>query len=145
MPQSNNTEFFSVFPARSESKRAVFPPPIRLMQRVSRDAKTSSAISVAPPGPCGMTLITPGGKPASSAISAMINPAEMGANSDGLTTTVLPPTNGERTALQARILAPFQGVKLATPPSGRLILIEYAPGTSDCRTSPLGRYNQLAA
>src|SRR5260370_40080673 len=78
------------------------------------------------PGACITTLITPAGTPASSATSASISPAEAGANSDGLTTTVFPAATGEITARQDSTLAPFQGVKLATTPSGRRTPIEFA-------------------
>src|SRR6185295_7938247 len=87
----------------------------------------------------------PGGKPASSATCARIRPAEMGANSEGFTTTVLPAATGEMTARHDRMLAPFHGVKLATTPSGRLTPIEWEPGTLLSRTSPFGRYIQPAA
>jgi hypothetical protein len=69
--------------------------------------------------------MTPGGKPASSAISARRMPALTGANSEGLTTTVLPAAIGEITARQERMLAPFHGVKLTTTPSGRRTPIEW--------------------
>src|SRR5437868_2509873 len=48
-----------------------------------------------------------------------MTPAEIGANSDGFTTTVFPAATGDMTARQDRTLAPFHGVKLATTPSGR--------------------------
>jgi hypothetical protein len=83
-------------------------------------------------------LITPGGKPASSAISATMSPAEIGANSEGLTTTVQPAASGFSTARQERMFAPFQGVKLATT-RGRRTPIEWVSGRFDCSTSPLGR------
>src|SRR5258705_2098942 len=86
--------------------------------------------------------ITPAGNPASSATSASIIPAETGANSDGLTTTVFPAATGDITARQDRTLAPFQGVKLATTPSGRRTPIECVPGRLGSRTSPLGRNTQ---
>src|SRR4029077_4157344 len=72
--------------------------------------------------------MTPGGNPASSATSASMIPAETGANSDGLTTTVFPAATGEMTGRQERTLAPFHGVKLATTPSGRRTPIEWDPG-----------------
>src|SRR5438445_5916548 len=88
--------------------------------------------------------MTPGGNPASSATSATITPAEIGANSDGLTTTVFPAATGDMTARHERTLAPFHGVKLATTPSGRRTPIEWDPGALVSRTSPLGRYTQPA-
>src|SRR5713226_6309288 len=69
-------------------------------------------------------------------------PAETGANSEGLTTTVFPAATGDMTARQDRTLAPFHGVKLATTPSGRRTPIEWDPGALVSRTSPLGRYTQ---
>ena len=138
-PPSSSTVRLSVRPARSASRRAVLTPPIRLMHRTSSLAKNSSAIAAAAPGACGTTLITPGGNPASSAISATMSPAEIGANSDGLTTTVQPAASGFSTARQERMFAPFQGVKLATTPSGRRTPIEWVSGRLDCSTSPLGR------
>src|ERR1700761_8414888 len=71
-------------------------------------------------------------------------PAETGANSDGLTTTVFPAATGDMTARQESTLAPFHGVKLATTPSGRRTPIECDPGELVSRTSPLGRYTQPA-
>jgi hypothetical protein len=68
--------------------------------------------------PMSNNINTPAGKPASSATSASITPAEIGANSDGLTTTVFPAATGDMTARQDSTLAPFHGVKLATTPSG---------------------------
>src|SRR6478672_3078618 len=88
--------------------------------------------------------MTPAGKPASSATSASIIPAETGANSEGLTTTVFPAATGDITARQDRTLAPFHGVKLATTPSGRRTPTEWDPGALVSRTSPLGRYTQPA-
>src|SRR3977135_1407396 len=88
--------------------------------------------------------MTPAGNPASSATSASMTPAETGANSDGLTTTVFPAATGEMTARQDRTLAPFHGVKLATTPSGRRTPIECVPGKLDSSTSPLGRNTQPA-
>src|SRR6266511_2437749 len=88
--------------------------------------------------------MTPAGNPASSATSASMIPAETGANSDGLTTTVFPAATGEITARQDRTLAPFHGVKLATTPSGRRRPIECVPGKLVSRTSPLGKYTQPA-
>src|ERR1700751_4821558 len=79
--------------------------------------------------------MTPAGNPASSATSASIIPAETGANSDGLTTTVFPAATGDMTARQDRTLAPFHGVKLATTPSGRRTPIEWDPGALVSRTS----------
>src|SRR5258706_8267262 len=101
-------------------------------------------MATAAPGACVTTLMTPVGKPASSATSASIIPAETGANSEGLTTTVLPAATGDMTARQERTLAPFHGVKLATTPSGRRTPIEWDPGAFVSRTSPLGRYTQPA-
>jgi hypothetical protein len=92
-------------------------------------SKNTSAISPAAPGAWVTTLMTPGGKPASSAICARIRPAEIGANSEGFTTTVLPAATGEMTARQDSTLAPFHGVKLATTPRGRRTPIECEPGT----------------
>src|SRR5882757_3236455 len=89
--------------------------------------------------------MTPLGKPASSAIWARVIPAETGASSDGLTTTVLPAATGEITARQDRMFAPFHGVKLATTPSGRRTPIECVPGALLASTSPLGRYIHPAA
>src|SRR6266436_9011175 len=89
-------------------------------------------------------LITPAGNPASSATSASMIPAEIGATSEGLTTTVFPAATGDMTARQDRTLAPFHGVKLATTPSGRRTPIEWDPGAFVSRTSPLGRYTQPA-
>src|SRR5476649_417615 len=89
--------------------------------------------------------MTPFGKPASSAISANIKPAEIGENSEGFTTTVLPAATGERTARQERMFAPFHGVKLATTPSGRRTPIECEPGMLLARASVLGGYIQPAA
>src|SRR5580765_3225545 len=71
-------------------------------------------------------------------------PAETGANSDGLTTTVFPAATGEMTARQDRTFAPFHGVKLATTPRGRRTPIECDPGALVSRTSPLGKYTQPA-
>src|SRR5436190_11198937 len=88
--------------------------------------------------------MTPAGNPASSATSASMIPAETGANSDGLTTTVFPAATGEMTARQDRTLAPFHGVKLATTPSGRRTPIECVPGRLVSSTSPLGRNTQPA-
>src|SRR6266850_3882213 len=88
--------------------------------------------------------MTPAGNPASSATSATMTPAEIGANSDGLTTTVFPAATGEMTARQDRTLAPFHGVKLATTPSGRRTPTECVPGKLDSSTSPLGRNTQPA-
>src|SRR5580658_10374604 len=136
---------FSVSPARFASIRAVFTPPIRLMTRTSGLSKNTSAISPAAPGAWVTTLMTPLGNPASSATCASIRPAEIGEYSDGFTTTVLPAASGEITARQERMLAPFQGVKLATTPSGRRTPIEWDPGTLVSRTSPLGRYIHPAA
>src|SRR6201999_3778153 len=93
---------------------------------------------------CVTTLITPAGNPASSATSASIIPAETGANSDGLTTTVFPAATGDMTARHESTLAPFHGVKLATTPNGRRTPIECEPGALVSRTSPLGRYTQPA-
>ncbi len=98
------------------------------MTRTSGLSKKTSAISPAAPGAWVTTLMTPFGKPASSAISASIRPAEIGANSDGFTTTVLPAATGEMTARHDRTLAPFHGVKLATTPKGRRTPIEWRPG-----------------
>src|SRR5260370_27492944 len=97
-PPSSRTVRLRVRPARSASIRAVLTPPMRLMHRTSGLAKNSSAIAAAAPGACGTTLITPAGKPASSAISATTSPAEIGANSEGLTTTVQPAASGFSTA-----------------------------------------------
>src|ERR1700674_3083181 len=72
--------------------------------------------------------MTPAGKPASSATFASIIPAETGANSDGLTTTVFPAATGDMTARQDRTLVPCHGVKLATTPSGRRTPMEWDPG-----------------
>src|SRR5580765_2929913 len=88
--------------------------------------------------------MTPAGNPASSATSASMTPAEIGANSDGLTTTVFPAATGEMTARQDKTLAPFHGVKLATTPSGRRTPIECVPGKLLARTSPLGTNTQPA-
>src|SRR5882757_2462634 len=137
-PPSSSTVRLSVRPARSASIRAVLTPPMRLMHRTSSLAKNSSAIGPAAPGACGTTLTTPGGKPASSAISATIRPAEIGAYSEGFTTTVQPAASGLSTARQDRMLAPFHGVKLATTPNGRRTPTEWVLGRLDGNTSPLG-------
>src|ERR1700730_10990581 len=118
---------------------------MRLITLTSGLSKKTSAISGAAPGAWVTTLMTPFGNPASSAISARINPAEIGANSDGFTTTVLPAATGDKTARHDNTFAPFQGVKLATTPRGRRTPIECTPGTFDCSTSPFGRYIQPAA
>src|SRR5260370_1781407 len=73
-----------------------------------------------------------------------MTPAEIGANSDGLTTTVFPAATGDMTAGQDRTLAPLHGVKLATTPSGRRTTIECVPGKLVSSTSPLGRNTQPA-
>ena len=71
-------------------------------------------------------------------------PADTGANSDGLTTTVFPAATGEMTARQDRTFAPFHGVKLATTPKGRRNPIECVPGRFVSSTSPFGRNTQPA-
>ena len=60
--------------------------------------------------------------------AAAIKPAEIRANSEAFTTTVLPAATGEMTARHERTFAPFHGVKLATTPSGRRRPIEWRPG-----------------
>ena len=105
----------------------------------------ASATCAASPGAWVTTLITPGGKPASSRISAWSRPADMGASSDGLITTVLPKARGRMIVRQARLKAPFQGVKPATTPRGLRVTMAKRPGTSLRITSPWGRYPQLAA
>src|ERR1700755_2507900 len=126
----------AVAPAPLAGILAVSPPPIRLIVRTSSRSKKTSAISPAAPGAWVTTLITPFGKPASSATCARIRPAEIGASSDGFTTTVLPAATGEITARQESTLAPFQGVKLATTPRGRRTPIGREPGTLEARIYP---------
>jgi len=124
--------------------RAVFTPPIRLMIRTSGRSKNSSAMGPAAPGSCVITLITPGGNPASSATSASMIPAETGANSEGFTTTVFPAATGDMTARQDRMFAPFHGVKLAQTPKGRRKPTERVLARFVSRTSPFGKYTQPA-
>src|SRR4029077_6785981 len=71
-------------------------------------------------------------------------PAETGANSDGLTTTVFPAATGDMTARQDRMFAPFHGVKLAQTPNGRRKPTETVFARFVSRTSPLGKYTQPA-
>ena len=85
------------------------------------------------------TLTTPGGNPASSMISAISSPADTGASSDGLSTTVLPKASGLTTVRQASTCAPFHGEIPATTPSGRRSAIANVPGVSERMTSPAGR------
>ena len=104
---------------------------MKLMQRTSGRSKNSSAIGTASPGAWVTTLITPSGKPASDMISGMSRPAETGASSDGLRTTVLPKATGLTTVRQ--------GEMPATTPSGRRRASANVPGRSDRMTSPTGR------
>src|ERR1700690_505725 len=112
---------------------------MRLMTRTSGLSKKTSAISPAAPGAWVTTLITPLGKPASSAICARMTPAEIGASSDGFTTTVLPAATGEMIARHDKTLAPFHGVKQATTPNGRRTPMEWLAGTLGFQTSPFGK------
>ena len=129
----------STRPACSARIRAVAAEPVKLMQRTSGRSKNTSATSPASPGACVTTFSTPGGKPASSRISACSRPAEIGACSEGFRTTVLPNAIGRIAVRQARLNAPFHGVKPATTPRGLRTAIATRPGVSLGRTSPLGR------
>ena len=125
-------------PARAASIRPTAEEPVKLMLRTWGLSKKASATAAASPGACVTTLMLPGGKPASSMISATSSPAESGASSDGLSTTVLPNTMGSSTVRHARVKAPFQGEKPATTPSGLRTASARRPGTSLGITSPMG-------
>jgi hypothetical protein len=71
------------------------------MHRTSGRSKNSSAIGTAWPGAWVMTLMVPSGNPASAMMSATSSPADIGASSDGLRTTVLPNASGFTTVRQA--------------------------------------------
>ena len=130
---------FSDWPARAASIRPVAEEPVKLMLRTAGLSKKTSAIGPASPGAWVTTLITLGGKPASSRISAISRPADSGASCEGFSTTVLPNTMGSTTVRQARLKAPFQGVKPATTPKGFLTAMAKRPGVSLGSTSPTGR------
>ena len=109
------------------------------MHRTSGRSKNSSAIGTASPGACVMTLITPGGNPASAMISATSSPAVTGASSDGLRTTVLPKASGLTTVRQASTCAPFHGEIPATTPSGRRSASANVPGHVGADDLPSGQ------
>ena len=113
--------------------------PVKLMQRTSGRSKNSSAIGTASPGAWVTTLSTPAGKPASSSTSAANRPAEIGASSDGFSTTVLPKASGLTIVRQASTWAPFQGEMPATTPIGRRRARANVSGMSERMTSPAGR------
>ncbi len=106
------------------------------MQRTAGLSKNTSATAAASPGACVTTFTVPSGNPASCRISAWSRPAEIGASSEGLSTTVFPNAIGSAIVRQARLNAPFQGVNPATTPSGLRVAIANRPGTSLRRTSP---------
>lgn len=126
-------------PARAANMRPVADEPVKLMLRTAGLSKNTSATAPASPGACVTTLIVPARKPASSRISAISSPADIGASSDGLRTTVLPNTIGNTTVRHARLNAPFQGVKPATTPSGLRTAMANRPGVLLGSTSPTGR------
>ena len=119
-PPSSSTIFLMWWAARSARWRPTAVDPVKLMPRTSGRSKNSSASGTAPPAGWVSTLQTPAGKPASSRISAITSPAATGASSDGFSTTVLPQASGGATVRQARLKAPFHGVKPAITPSGCL-------------------------
>ena len=67
------------------------------------------------------TLNTPGGRPASWAMSASSD-AVSGAHSGGLTTTVLPAASAGPMRQVASISGAFQGVMIATTPAGSNVI-----------------------
>ncbi len=119
--------------------------PVKLIRRTSGWVTSSSAIMPASPGAWVITLIAPGGRPASANTSAHSVPPVIGDSSLGLSTTVLPSARGPTMARPPSVRAAFHGAIAATTPTGRRTANAREPGRSVGRICPVGACASPAA
>lgn len=105
----------------------------------------ASAISGASAGSFVITLRTPSGSPASRSSSPMRSPADIGATSLGLSTTVLPAASAATTERVPRMTGAFHGENAATTPRGSRTARLRSPSCRVVSTSPRGAVIRAAA